>query len=123
MTYRMTSKIIEESLPWESYIPVNASKLIIGTFPTAGTNGKFDFFYPNPNPGDLMLIRQQSFVENGQKVVALIDDEATVKEFQYKGEVVPLLPRSTNSKHKPIILEREFQIQGIIITTIPNIKI
>ncbi len=75
------------------------------------------------NPGDLMLVRQQFFAENGQKVVALIDDETTVKEFQYTSEVVTLLPRSTNKKHKPIILEREFQIQGIVITTIPNIKI
>ncbi len=73
------------------------------------------------NPGDLMLIRQQKVAENGQKIVALIDDEATVKEFQHKGEVVALMPRSKNPKHKPIILERDFQIQGIVIATIPNL--
>lgn len=73
------------------------------------------------NPGDLMLIRQQKVAENGQKIVALIDDEATVKEFQHKGEVVALMPRSKNHKHKPIILERDFQIQGIVIATIPNL--
>ena len=73
------------------------------------------------NPGDLMLIKQQQIAENVQKVVALIDDEATVKEFQHKGDVVALLPRSTNPKHKPIILEQEFQIQGIVIATIPNL--
>lgn len=75
------------------------------------------------NPGDLIFVKQQPVAENGQKVVALIDDEATVKEFQHKGDVVALLPRSTNPKHKPIILEQEFQIQGIVITTIPNINI
>ncbi len=71
------------------------------------------------NNGDLMLIRQQSTADNGQKVVALIDDEATVKELQHKGDVVALMPRSDNPVHQPIILTRDFQIQGIVIATIP----
>ena len=75
------------------------------------------------NHGDLILVRQQSIAENGQNIVALIDDEATVKEYQHRGEVVILLPRSTNIKHKPIILDCEFQIQGIVVTTIPNINL
>lgn len=73
-------------------------------------------------PGDLVLVRQQSTAENGQIVVALIDDDATLKEFQHKGNVVALIPRSSNPKHKPIILESDFQIQGIIITSISNIN-
>lgn len=73
--------------------------------------------------GDLILVKQQPIADNGQKIVALIDDEATVKEFQQKGEVVALLPRSSNKKHKPIILDRNFQIQGVVVTTIPNIVI
>jgi len=73
--------------------------------------------------GDLILVKQQPIADNGQKVVALIDDEATVKEFQNKGDVVALLPRSSNKKHKPIILDRDFQIQGVVLTTIPNIEI
>lgn len=72
------------------------------------------------NDGDLMLIKQQPTANNGQNVVALIDDEATVKEFQKRGDVVALRPRSTNPNHKPIILEYEFQIQGIVIATIPK---
>lgn len=72
------------------------------------------------NEGDLILVRQQPTAENGQNIVALIDDEATVKEFQKRGDVVTLLPKSSNPKHKPIILEYEFQVQGIIIATIPK---
>lgn len=74
-------------------------------------------------PGDLVLVRQQNMAENGQKVVALIDDDATLKEFQHKGNVVTLIPRSSNPKHKPIILERDFQIQGVIITSVSNISL
>lgn len=72
------------------------------------------------NEGDLILIKQQPVAENGQNVDALIDYEATVKEFQKKGNVVALFPRSNNSKHKAIILGYEFQIQGIVIATIPK---
>lgn len=75
------------------------------------------------NDGDLILVKQQSTAENGQSVIALIDDEATVKEYQKREEVVALLPRSTNSEHKPIILDREFQIQGVVVTTIPDINL
>jgi repressor LexA len=73
-------------------------------------------------PGDLVLVRQQNVAENGQNIVALIDDDAILKEFQHKGNVVALVPRSSNSKHKPIILERDFQIQGVVIASISNVN-
>ena len=33
----------------ENFIPTNADKLIIGTFPTAKQRRSFEFFYPNKN--------------------------------------------------------------------------
>src|SRR5690606_25049529 len=51
------------------------------------------------NDGDFILVKQQPTAENGQRVVALIDDEATVKEFRCSGNIVTLLPRSSNKKH------------------------
>ncbi len=72
------------------------------------------------NSGDLLLIRQQFTANNGDRVVALIDDEATVKEFHKTSEAVVLKPKSTNKKHKPIILTNNFQIQGIVKKVIPN---
>lgn len=71
------------------------------------------------NDGDLILIKQQPVADNGQRIVALIDDEATVKEYQRNGDIVALMPRSNNPAHKPIILTQDFQIQGIVINTIP----
>jgi repressor LexA len=71
--------------------------------------------------GDLVLVRQQVTAEPGAKVVALIDDEATVKIFRPAGDVIVLEPRSSNPQHKPIIVEREFRIQGVVVATIrPN---
>ena len=72
--------------------------------------------------GDLVLVRQQQTAENGDKVVALIDDEATVKEFHRGRDVVMLMPKSKNKLHKPIILTDNFQVQGVVVATIPNIK-
>src|SRR3990167_1729609 len=43
---------------------------------------------------DLVLIRQQATAENGDLVVALIDTEATVKEFHNSRSTIILKPRS-----------------------------
>lgn len=64
--------------------------------------------------GDLVLIKQQVTAKNGDKVVALIDDEATIKEFYQKDETVILFPRSTEKKYQPIILTQNFKIQGVV---------
>jgi len=70
------------------------------------------------NNGDLLLIRQQPTAEDGDRVVALIDDEVTVKEFHQSGEVIVLKPRSKNKSHKPIVLTRDFQVQGVVVSVI-----
>jgi G:T/U-mismatch repair DNA glycosylase len=50
MAYKTINEFREEGHPWEPFIPVNADKLILGTFPTAeGNRGAYEFFYPNPN--------------------------------------------------------------------------
>ena len=73
------------------------------------------------NDGDLVLVRQQLTADDGDMIVALVDDEATIKEFYRLGDTVVLKPRSTNKQHKPIILTKDFQIQGVVVTVIPNI--
>ena len=72
--------------------------------------------------GDIMLVRQQPVADVGQKVIALIGDSATVKEFQRKGGHVVLMPRSSNKAHKPIILESDFMVQGVVIATLPDFE-
>lgn len=111
--------LAEENI--EAYIPVSTSLVKSGFkyFLLRAVGDSMD--KAGINPGDLVLVKQQNTAENGQNVVALIDDDATLKEYQNNGNVVALLPRSSNPKHKPIILEREFQIQGIIITSISNV--
>jgi len=71
------------------------------------------------NSGDLLLVREQSTAENGEKIVALIDDEATVKFFEKKDNYIVLRPSSTNKNHKPIVLTENCQIQGVVQEVLP----
>jgi len=71
------------------------------------------------NDGNLVLVKHQEHAESGDMVVALIDNEVTVKELKINKENVVLLPRSTNNTHTPIILSRDFSIQGIVVSVIP----
>ena len=70
------------------------------------------------NNGDIVLIRQQQVAENGDLILALIDNEATIKEYQNNGNTIVLKPNSTNPDHQPIILTSDFRIQGIVETVI-----
>lgn len=47
--YRTHNLLEKEVLPWPAYIPNEATKLILGTFPTKESNRDFNFFYPNKN--------------------------------------------------------------------------
>jgi repressor LexA len=70
--------------------------------------------------GALVLVRQQQTAERGDRVVALIDDKATIKELHPGRDAVVLRPRSTDAKHRPIVLTSDFQVQGVVVATIPN---
>jgi len=72
------------------------------------------------NSGDLLLVRQQNDADNGEKVVALINDEATVKILEKTKDAVILRPKSSNKEHKPIVLTDNFMIQGVVVAVLPE---
>jgi len=45
--YNTKAQFHSEILPFETYVPENADKLILGTFPTKENLRKYKFFYPN----------------------------------------------------------------------------
>jgi repressor LexA len=65
--------------------------------------------------GDLVLVRQQATANDGDIVVALIDGEATIKRFARGSGYYVLKPDSTDTKHRPIVVDRDFHIQGIVV--------
>ena len=73
----------------------------------------------NINAGDVVLVRQQETAENGQKVVALIDNhEATLKKFYKERGHIRLQPANKNME--PLIFRngRDVSIQGIVLDVI-----
>lgn len=72
--------------------------------------------------GDLVLIKRTNIPENGKIVVALINDEATLKEYRQVNGCVYLIPHSDNPRHKPIILDESdgnIMIQGLFVRAFP----
>jgi repressor LexA len=72
--------------------------------------------FPYILPGDYVLVRCQSSADNGDVVVALIGDEATVKRFFLKGDEVILKP--DNEAWEAVTVregDRGFQILGRVI--------
>lgn len=65
--------------------------------------------------GDYVLVEQQPTAENGQKVVALVDDSTTVKTFYKEKDYIRLQPE--NDSMDPILVgpEQVFQILGKVI--------
>ena len=60
--------------------------------------------------GDQVLVKQQSTAENGDMVVALIDDSATVKTFYKENGYYRLQPENDNME--PIIITGNLKILG-----------
>lgn len=115
-----TPILAEENI--ESYVPVSTSMVKPGPkYFLLHVRGE-SMNAAGINDGDLVLVRQQPTADNGQKVVALIDDEATVKEYFQDRGVVILKPRSKDERYKPILLTEDFQIQGIVVATIPKLE-
>ncbi len=63
--------------------------------------------------GDYVVVCPQPAAEQGEIVVALIGDEATVKKFKRKGKSIKLLP--ANPSYSPIELTDDVTIVGKVI--------
>lgn len=50
--------------------------------------------------GDILIVRKQDIVEDNDIAVVLVNgDEATVKRFHRSGDLITLVPQSTNPAH------------------------
>lgn len=69
--------------------------------------------------GDYVVVRQQSHADNGDIVVALIDDEATVKRFFNEGDHVRLQPE--NPSMAPILV-KDVHVLGKVIGVFRKVR-
>ena len=65
--------------------------------------------------GDYVVIRKQATAENGEPVVAMIDNEVTLKRFYKEEDHVRLQP--SNEKLSPIIVDdtKDIRILGVLV--------
>ncbi|HUC88944.1 MAG TPA: transcriptional repressor LexA [Candidatus Paceibacterota bacterium] len=73
----------------------------------------------NINDGDIVLVKQQETAENGEKVVALIDNyNVTLKKYYHEKGHIRLQP--ANKDMEPIIIRngKDISIQGIVLDVI-----
>lgn len=68
--------------------------------------------------GDLVVIREQNTAEDGQIVVALVDDEATLKRFFHEGDRIRLHPENPRMKD---IFVTDCRIQGVAVKVIHDL--
>jgi repressor LexA len=72
--------------------------------------------------GSYLIVQKDAEIENGDVVVAIIDNSATVKNIKRTDDMVILYPDSSNPKHKPIYLEKDSEsiINGKVIKVLEN---
>lgn len=104
----------------EAYIPYDASQIrgsadeyfflraVGDSMNNANIGGK------TIDDGDFVLIKKQQTANPGNRVVALIGDEATIKKFVPENGYVRLQPESNNPQNKPILMFDDFSVQGIV---------
>jgi repressor LexA len=65
--------------------------------------------------GDFVVIRQQDTAENGERVVAMVDNEVTLKRFYHQGDQIVLQP--CNGTMAPIVLDAssDTRILGVLV--------
>lgn len=94
-------------------IPIYADQNVIGYINYAGNYGEEYYALKATgdsmngvgiNPGDLVIVRKQPIVDqNDIAVVCVNGNEATLKRFTQRGDMVILTPQSTNPNNKPLI--------------------
>lgn len=65
--------------------------------------------------GDIVIIRNQESARNGDRVVAMVDGEVTLKIFQRKKDDIHLIP--ANGDMAPIVIEpdRDIRVVGVLV--------
>jgi repressor LexA len=64
--------------------------------------------------GDTIVVRKQSTAENGQTVVALIEDEATVKKFFRRRNEIELRPANP-AMQSIFVRQGKLTLQGVVV--------
>jgi repressor LexA len=71
--------------------------------------------------GDILAVHQTTDVQNGQVIVARVENDVTVKRFKREGNIVYL--QAENEDFAPIVVDlscQEFNVEGLAVGVIRN---
>ncbi len=109
----------------EEYIPMPVALLGSGQYYLLRANGD-SMIDVGIEAGDLVLIRGQSYANDGQIVVALIDnDTATLKRYYPNRKKGIVVLRAENDEYEDLTINlrnHEFLIQGVAVKVIKNLE-
>jgi repressor LexA len=66
-------------------------------------------------PGDLVIVHKQRTARNGQTIVALVNQEATIKKYYRKEKQIELHPANVTMAPIVVAPSDEFVIEGVVI--------
>jgi SOS-response transcriptional repressor LexA len=70
--------------------------------------------------GDLVLTEMTNDIKQKDKVVAIVDGMALIKQINFSANAVILAPMSPDPQYRPIIMKRNFQVFGKVVDVIKN---
>ena len=111
-------KFAEENI--EEYVRLPVALFGRGEFFILRANGD-SMIEANIDDGDLVLIRQQNYADEGQIVVALMEDEATLKRYYPDPEKRRVRLHPENSRLKDIIVT-DCIIQGVAVKVLKDLE-
>ena len=69
-------------------------------------------------PGDMLVIDRAETVKDGSVVLAVIDNEFTVKRYKKKGSKMFLVPENPNYEVIEIVGDMYFEVWGVVTSVI-----
>jgi len=72
--------------------------------------------------GDFIIVKECKTAQNGELVIAYINNEATLKRYYYKENQIELRPSNSNFKIIFVNPEDEFRIGGTVLSVMRNYK-
>ncbi|MFA7628440.1 MAG: S24 family peptidase, partial [Candidatus Dojkabacteria bacterium] len=76
----------------------------------------------NIEEGSYLIVQKDAEIQDGDVVVAIIDNSATVKRFKKGDGMITLYPESTNPLNQPIFLDKDTEVMfnGKVIKVLEN---
>lgn len=104
----------------ESYLTISASFLGTGEYFALRAKGN-SMINAGIHDGDYVIIRKQNYANEGQIVVALIDDDATLKRYYLDRENKRIRLHPENNRMKDMFYD-EISIQGVAVKVIKDLE-